>query len=116
MVAHVILFQPRPDLTGHDRAAVLEALAAAARVAPSVRSCRIGRRVRHGLPGYEQLMPQDFEFAAIIEFDDLDGLRAYLRHPAHDAVGQHFSLAAAAALAYDYEMVAVEDAARLVEA
>lgn len=114
MIAHVILFQPRPDLTRAQRAAVLSALSDAAREAPTVRACRIGRRVKHGLPGYEQAMPQDFEYAAIIEFDSVDGLKAYLRHPAHQAIGQHFATAAAAALAYDYEMVGLEDASRLM--
>ena len=32
-----------------------------------------GRRVTHGLPGYEQMMRDDYEFAAVIEFDDVDG-------------------------------------------
>jgi hypothetical protein len=62
------------------------------------------------VPGYEQAMRQDFDYAAIIEFDDEEGLRAYLKHPAHVAIGAHFSSAAAAALAYDYEMVSLEDA------
>ena len=110
MIAHVILFQPRPGLTRQQRDAVLSALSSAARGAPSVRACRVGRRIRHGLPGYEQAMRQDFEFAAILEFDDEEGLRAYLQHPAHAAIGEHFTTAAAAALAYDYELVSVEEA------
>lgn len=109
MIAHVILFQPRPGLTTEQRDAVLAALASAARGTPTVRSCRIGRRVKHGLPGYEQAMPQDFEFAAILEFDHVDGLREYLQHPAHDSIGEHFATAAAAALAYDYEMVSLDE-------
>src|SRR5687767_12457470 len=113
MIAHVILFQPRPDLTDDERYALLAALATAAREAPSVRSCRIGGRVKHGLPGYEQLMPQ-FDFAAILEFNDLDGLRAYLQHPAHETIGNHFTSMAAAALAYDYEMGDLSEAQRLV--
>jgi hypothetical protein len=102
MISHVILFQPRPDVTPGERDAVLTALAEAAR-APTVLSCRVGRRVKHGLPGYEQLMPP-FEFAAIIEFEDLDGLREYLQHPAHETAGRYFTTASAAALALDYEM------------
>ena len=115
MIAHVILFQPRPGLTRAQRGAVLAALQSAAREAPTVRACRVGRRVTHGLPGYEASMTQNFEFAAVIEFDDVDGLRAYLQHPAHQAIGQHFSTAAAAALAYDYEMVAADEAHQLME-
>ena len=112
MIAHVILFQPRQGLNAEQRDAVIAALAAAAREAPTVRSCRVGRRVKHGLPGYEQAMSQNFEFAAILEFDDVHGLREYLQHPAHDAIGNHFMTAAAAALAYDYEMVGLEEASR----
>lgn len=114
MIAHVILFHPRPNLAVEERNAVLSALVDAVRGAPTVRSCRLGRRVKHGLPGYEQTMTQEFEFAAIIEFDDVDGLRAYLRHPAHAAIGEHFGAAAAAALAYDFEIAGLEDAGRLL--
>lgn len=115
MIAHVVLFQPREGLSARERGAVLDALAAAARGAPTVRACRIGRRVTHGLPGYEQAMAHDFEYAAILEFDDLAGLRAYLQHPAHEGIGAQFGTAAAAALAYDYEMVGLDGAARLVD-
>ena len=115
MIAHVVLFQPRGELSAVERGAVLDALAAAARGAPTVRACRIGRRVTHGLPGYEQTMRQNFEYAAILEFDDLDGLRAYLRHPVHEGIGAQFGSAAAAALAYDYEMVDLDTAAGFVD-
>ena len=114
MIAHVILWQPRADLTSEQRRGVLAALTAAVKGAPTVRSCRIGRRVKHGLPGYEQAMPQDFEFAAIIEFESVDGLRQYLRHPAHESIGGQFTSAAAAALAYDYEIVDMNEASSLM--
>jgi hypothetical protein len=35
----------------------------------------------------------------------LQALATYLAHPQHAAIGKHFSESAAAALAYDYEMV-----------
>ena len=74
---------------------------------PSIRSLRIGRRVRHGLPGYEQMMGVDYQYLAIFEFDDRAALEAYLRHPAHEAAGRHFTEAAAHALAYDYEVIEI---------
>jgi hypothetical protein len=104
MIAHVILFRPRPDLTVDERRAVLTAFTAAVTSAPTVRRARLGHRVRHGRPGYEQSMLEDFEYAAILEFDDLEGLTAYLQHPAHAAAAAHFSSSGAAALAYDYEL------------
>ena len=105
MISHIVLFKPRPDMAAADRDRVLQALTAAAVDVPAIRSLRVGRRIRHQLPGYEQLMAQDFEYALILEFDDVDGLKSYLTHPNHAALGQHFTTSAAAALAYDYDMV-----------
>ena len=104
MIAHIVLLQPRPDLTEDERRAALATLERAAADLPDVRSLRLGRRVKHGLPGYEQMMTQDYEFALIIEVDDLPALTRYLTAPAHRALGELFSTATAAALAYDYEM------------
>jgi hypothetical protein len=105
MIAHVILFEPKADMAPADRQNVLDALASAAAGIPSVRGLRVGRRVRHGRPGYEQMMQQDFEYAVIAEFDDVAGLTAYLAHPKHRAIGEHFTRSSAVALAYDYEMM-----------
>jgi Stress responsive A/B Barrel Domain len=105
LIAHIILFKPRSDMSPEERKSVLDALASAAVDIPMIRSFRIGRRVRHGRPGYEQMMREDFEYAVIIEFDDVDGLTAYLAHSEHAAIGAHFTQSAAGALAYDYEMV-----------
>lgn len=114
MIVHVILFRPRPDLTDDDRDRLLRALAEAAEQIPSIRRVRVGRRVRHGLPGYEQLMRENYEYSALIEFDDLDGLKEYLAHPAHASIGRHFLTSSAAALAYDYETVDSADLDRLI--
>ena len=104
MIAHIVLLQPRRDLTEDERRAALATLERAAADLPDVRSFRLGRRVKHGLPGYEQLMTPDYEFALIIEVDDVPALTRYLTAPAHRALGDLFSTATAAALAYDYEM------------
>ena len=69
--------------------ALADALTVAIRDIPSVRRARIGRRVTHGRP-YEQLMDVDYEYAAVLEFDDVDGLQAYLAHPAHEALAARF--------------------------
>jgi hypothetical protein len=102
MIAHIVLMQPRPDLTDAQRAAALDTIRGSAASLPEVR-LRLGRRVKHGLPGYEQLMPKDFEFALIVEADDLEALKRYLRAPAHEALANLFYTATSAALAYDYQ-------------
>ena len=104
MIAHIVLLQPRPDLTEDQRRAALDTLAHAASDVPEIRSFRFGRRVRHGLPGYEQRMAQDYEFALIIEVDDVAALIRFLTAPAHRALGDLFSTATASALAYDYDL------------
>ena len=114
MIAHIILFEPRPDLPDRARGEILRAFTTAAAAAPSVRSVRIGRRVRHGLPGYEQGAQPDYEYAAILEFDDVEGLKQYLQHPAHAAAGKHFTASSASALAYDYALVPAAEATSLL--
>jgi hypothetical protein len=103
MVAHIVLFRPKPDVTSTDRQAMFDAMQAAAAGIPSVRRFQIGTRVKHE-PQYEQLMTEDFPYAAVIEFDDLDGLQSYLQHPKHQKLGQLFYQLLEAGLVYDYEM------------
>jgi hypothetical protein len=115
VISHLVLFSPRPDLSEAGRRALLEALVSASATIPSIRSFRVGRRVKHGLAGYEQQMADDYQFAAIIEFDDLDALTAYLAHPSHASLGAHFGASASRALAYDYALVDARDVRQLIE-
>jgi hypothetical protein len=114
MIAHVILFKPRADLPSSERAALLGSLSRSASEIPGILRFRVGRRIRHGLPGYEGAMRESYEYAAIIEVEDLAALKAYLAHPAHAEFGRHFTDSAAAALAYDYELVDAAEAGSLV--
>ena len=104
MIVHVVLFEPRAGLSTDEQARILDDLRRAATEIPSIRRFRVGRRIRHGLPGYEQAMTENYENAAFIEFDDREGLEAYLQHPAHEAAGGVFTNAASHALAYDYDV------------
>ena len=103
MITHLVLFRPRPDLSAVDRRALADALALALREIPSIRRARIGRRVTHGRP-YEALMRVNYEYAAILEFADLPGLKSYLEHPAHDALAGRFFESVEDALMYDFEL------------
>ena len=103
MIAHVVLFRPKPELSSDARERLVSAFMRATRDIPQIRRARIGRRVTHGRP-YEQLMRADYPYAAILEFDDIDALKAYLGHDAHDALGASFFECLEAALIYDYEI------------
>ena len=59
-------------------------------------------------------MREDYQYALILEFDDIAGLEAYLHNPAHAKIGAVFTSGAEAALAYDYELVDLAAADRLL--
>ncbi len=103
MVFHIVLFRPKPAVTDADRQAMFDALSAASINFPTVRGFQVGNRIKHGRP-YEHLMEQSYPYAAVIQFDDLDGLQAYLNHPQHENLGALFYELLEAGLVYDYEM------------
>lgn len=103
MIVHLVLFQPRADLTAGDRTALADALTRALREIPTIRRAQVGKRVTHGRP-YEALMRVDYEYAALLEFDDVAALKAYLDHPAHDALAAQFFAAFQEALMYDFDV------------
>jgi hypothetical protein len=107
VIAHVVLLKPRPDLSVEDRRALVAAFERAAQVIPSVRGVRVGRRVRLGA-GYEDAMPDSADVLAVLEFDDLAGLAAYLEHPAHEELGERFRRSLSSALIYDFEVGGLE--------
>jgi hypothetical protein len=108
VVWHVVLAQPKPGLTRDDRAAFLAAFRQALAAIPSVRGVRVGRRVRHGA-GYEPQMPDAADYIALLEFDDLEGLQAYLHDRAHEEVAAWFARALQSALVYDFEESTLDD-------
>jgi stress responsive alpha/beta barrel protein len=103
MIAHIVLFTPKRHLPSEARQALAAAFAAAIEQIPSVRRARIGRRVTHGRP-YEQLMAIDYSHAAVIEFDDVNGLNAYLNDPAHERLAAVFFASFEHALMYDFDL------------
>jgi len=110
MVTHVVLMKPRPDLSASDRRDFITAFERATRDIPSVVGVRVGRRVRHGA-GYEAAAPDSADYFAAIDFEDLAGLQAYLRHPAHAELGARFGTALSSAMVYDFEMGSAGDLA-----
>jgi hypothetical protein len=103
MIAHVVLFTPRADLSPDARRQLAASFEAALKQIPSIRRARVGKRLLHGR-GYEALMTVDYEYAAVIEFDDEAGLKAYLEHPAHQQLGSQFFEVFEQALMYDFDL------------
>ena len=46
----------------------------------------------------------NYEFAALLDFDDFSGLQAYLDHPAHEALAARFFEVFEEALMYDFAL------------
>jgi len=100
-----VLFRLRPEVSLEERRALIDAWAAALNDIPMIRRARVGQRVRVGR-SYESLTRLDFPYAAVLEFDDVDGLRAYLDHPTHEAMATRLFAVIADTLIYDFEMSA----------
>jgi Stress responsive A/B Barrel Domain len=107
MTSHIVLMKPRPDLSSADRQALVAAFERVIREVPTIRGVRIGRRTVHGA-GYESISPDSADYLVAIDFDDLAGLQAYLRHPAHNELGTRFNLSISSALVYDFEVGGIE--------
>jgi hypothetical protein len=103
MITHIVLFRPRAGLSNDERAGLANELRTAIRTIPSIRRSRVGRRVTHGRP-YEQRPQPDLLYAALLDFDNLAGLKAYLDHPAHEALAARFFDVLDEALIYDFAL------------
>jgi hypothetical protein len=103
VITHVVLLRPRADLSADERAGIVDAFRTAVRTIPSIRRVRLGKRVKHGRQ-YEQSMHVDYEYAALLDFDNVGGLQAYLEHPAHEALATRFFQVLDDALMYDFEL------------
>ncbi len=108
MIAHVLLFRPRAGLSADEARALGDAFERALNDIPFVRRAQVGKRITIGRD-YEQLMAENYDYAAVIEFDDVAGLKGYLEHPSHEEVGRRFFESIEAGLVYDFEMTTGAD-------
>lgn len=112
MFSHLVLMTPRADLSRDDRRAFIASFEGAIREIPTVRTVRVGERVTHGA-SYERLPLPPAQYIVAIDFDDLAGLQAYLRHPAHEELGTRFYVSLSSALVYDFDVGGLERLAAL---
>ena len=104
MIAHVVLFRPRTNLSVEERHVLVDALANAINNIPMIRRAHVGRRTVLGRQ-YDNMNAQQVPYAAILEFDSEADLRAYLDHPAHEKLGEQFYVTSDASLVFDFELV-----------
>jgi Stress responsive A/B Barrel Domain len=78
VIRHVAVFRFVPTFGAAERAHWMDLLRALPAQIPELRSISVGMDVLAG--------PFSHELAIVADFDDLDGLEAYNRHPAHAEV------------------------------
>ena len=83
MIAHVVLFTPRADLTDADARSFAQMFSVACREISSIRRVRVGRVFAQESSGSSRVGDKTYKVAAYVEFDDVAGLRAYMEHPKH---------------------------------
>jgi hypothetical protein len=112
VIVHVVLFQPRADLSSAEMHSFAASFERAMSSIPQVRRARVGQRITLGRL-YDQQNIRDFSHAAIIEFDSEEDLRTYLDHPAHTELGERFYQTAEAALVLDFQLTEGESAVQV---
>lgn len=78
MIRHVAVFRFAPEFTTEQREHWMSLLRALPMQIPELRSMSVGPDLLGA--------PTSHELAIVADFDDLDGLAAYTRHPAHAEV------------------------------
>jgi hypothetical protein len=107
VIAHVVLFEPKPGLTTDERRRFLGSVRTAVLGASGLKAARIGSTV-----GLVQ-MPENrgsqttYSYTAIFEFESSAALEAYLKHPRHDMLRKAFWENCAATMIVDAEMFEV---------
>jgi hypothetical protein len=115
MIVHVVLFRLKPGVSDEARDGVADVFSQAIREIPSIRRARVGSRVTVG-GSYEQLMTADYPLAAVLEFDDISALRAYLDHPIHELLTQRFFACIEHALMYDFDLWETDEGIQRIRA
>jgi hypothetical protein len=111
MIAHIVLYEMRPDLDPGERERLEHVVRATLQSIPSVRRWMIGQRATFGV-SYESLTQPSYEYAAVVEFADATGLRDYLEHPLHSELARLFWSSSARTLVFDYVVAETHEQAQ----
>ena len=82
MIRHVVLFRWSAEATPERKQRVVTELGRLPAILPTLRAYRLGADLG--------LVEGNYEFAAVADFDDLDGYLAYRDNPEHQAIIAEF--------------------------
>jgi hypothetical protein len=90
VIAHIVLFSPKPGLSDDDKRLFAQFLVRTLKSNPGIARSRVGRMVSVD-PGYERSMgDKTYEYAAVLEFEDRIDLVDYLAADSHAELGRLF--------------------------
>jgi hypothetical protein len=105
MIAHIVLFNPKPAASRELLLSCAQLLERLAREVPGVIRASAGRSVSID-PGYPRpLGEKTYQNVCIVEFDDKPSLLAYLTHHLHLELGRLFWELCESAVVLESEMV-----------
>lgn len=96
MIRHLILLKFRPEIREDEIKAIEMGLEALPATIPEIESFEFGRDIIHS--------DRSFDFALVSSFKDLDALKRYQLHPAHQQVLVLVKAACTQILAVDYRL------------
>jgi hypothetical protein len=90
VISHIVLFNPKPDVTTEQRRSFALAIHETCRSIDVVRAARIGR-AKDIHAGYARSFGEKtYEYAAVLDFETEAALVQYLQHPLHRELGRLF--------------------------
>jgi hypothetical protein len=90
MIAHIVLFEPKASLEHAQKLAFAQSVIEACRSIAAVKRVSLGRRVEIDAGYARSLGDSPSKYAAVLEFEDADGLVSYLNDPRHEGIGRLF--------------------------
>lgn len=95
MIRHVVLFKFRPEVSAETRADFVQTLRRLADEVETVRALEVGVNFTES--------PRAHDVALIVDFDDREGLAAYIEHPRHQPVRARAAALCSTFPVVDYE-------------
>lgn len=105
MIAHIVLFRPKAELTDDDLRLFTQLFRRVCVEVPGIERVRLGPVVGGGVFGGAKLGSSPYSAAAYLEFKDRQALEAYLQNPLHREFAESFWRYSEETVIADSEMV-----------
>jgi len=83
VIAHIVLLRTKPGMSSEEQGLFAQTFERACRSLPSIRRVRVGLVNVQNSSGHPEIGDKPYEVAAVLEFDDQEGLDRYLKDPGH---------------------------------